>query len=198
MMAGCHHSVDYTCVSGHTRSLTILHSVFLLCQCGLLGHICLSLPSPTGRFYSIFKALLMAAPLEPFSKAPGKSNHDPDPDPISYLPSPFLTLLQPHRLPCSFLNLPSQHQPQGLCTSYSLCLKCTSPRYPHAHPFISIIPLLKCLLHEVYTLTALLNTPTIPDSCLYMSESPALISNLWTGSIYSFCIPSTLHSISYH
>lgn len=59
---------------------------------------------------------------------------------------PRLALLQPHELPCSFLNMPSQHQPQGLCTSCSFCPKCPFLRHPHAQPFISFISLLKYLL----------------------------------------------------
>lgn len=120
---------------GHSRALSIIHSAGLLLPVFPLGHTHPSLPSPAGRFYSIFKGLSVSDPLEPSPRVLGRSNHD-SVVPTSKPPalSPFLTLLQPHRLPCSFLIMPSQHQPRGLCMSYSFCLKCPSPRYPHAQP----------------------------------------------------------------
>lgn len=48
----------------HTRPLTVLHTVCLLLPVCSLGHIHLSLSSPAGTFYPIFKALPMSVPPE--------------------------------------------------------------------------------------------------------------------------------------
>lgn len=102
-----------------------------------------SWPSPAGRFYSTFKAFSISAPPEPSPRGLGRSNLDPASSPTPQHAPPSHS---EHELPCSFLNMPSQHQPQGLCTSCSFCPKCPFLRHPHAQPFISFISLLKYLL----------------------------------------------------
>ena len=58
---------------------------------------------------------------------------------------PWFVLLQTHRPPCSSLNTSSTLQPQGLCTHsalFSLCLKCSAPRYSPCfslYPFSSLL-----------------------------------------------------------
>lgn len=84
-------------VNRHTRPPTSSTQPASCRQCGPLGHICLSLPSSAGRLYANF--------LNPSPRVLGEVTK-PSPG-LHLLPlAPFLTLLQPPRLPCSSLNTP--------------------------------------------------------------------------------------------